>query len=226
MPGTKVAGMDDTQVEDGVYSRRFLRFYDVLVYRVNLPFLWRCPPARLLDLYAENVSTNHLEVGVGTGYLLDRSRFPAEDPRITLMDLNTGPLEFTASRLERYAPQVHQASVLSPWKLPPRSFGSVAMSNLLHCVPGTLREKSAVAFEQASSALAPGGTLFGSTVLGEDADHTRRSRSTIRRLNRKGVFHNLEDRLEDLDAELGRAFASHELEVSGVMALFVAHTES
>ncbi len=222
----RAAEVDDQQAEEAVYSRAMLRAYDTLVYKFNAPFVWRCPVARFSELYAENVSANHLEVGVGTGYLLDRCRFPVPDPRITLMDLNMNPLRFTSRRLERYSPQVHQASVLSQWGFEPGSFDSIGMSNMLHCVPGTLREK-AVAFEQARSALAPGGTLFGSTILGEEApEHTRRSRWAIKRLNKREVFRNLDDRLEDLDAGLGRAFPSHRIEVQGVIAIFVAHADA
>lgn len=213
------------EAEEPVYSRTMLRVYDIMAYKLNLPFIWRCPVGRFSELYAENVSANHLEVGVGTGYLLDRCRFPVQDPRIALMDLNMNPLRYTARRLERYSPQVHQASVLSDWGFEPGSFDSIGMSNMLHCVPGTLREK-AVAFEQARSALAPRGTLFGSTILGEEAEHTRLSRFGIRLLNRRQIFRNLDDRLEDLDAGLGRAFPSHAIEVQGVMAIFVAHADA
>jgi hypothetical protein len=41
-------------------------------------------------------------------------------------------------------------------------------------------------------------------------------------MNRRGIFSNLEDSLEDLDAGLGRAFDSHEIEVQGAIALFTA----
>jgi SAM-dependent methyltransferase len=211
--------------EEAVYSRTMLRFYDAMVYRVNLPIFWRCPVARLSDHYEANLSAEHLEIGVGTGYLLDHAQFPVQSPRITLMDLNANPLRYTARRLSRYTPQTHQMNILSPWGLPPASFESVAMSNMLHCVPGNLAEKGVV-FEQARSVLAPGGTLFGSTILGEEANHTRRSRAAIRRLNRREVFRNLDDRLEDLDAALGHTFPTHRIEVQGVMAIFTAQTES
>jgi SAM-dependent methyltransferase len=206
------------------YTRFTLPFYDLLVMRYNLPKLWRCPKERILEQYDENVAGRHLDIGVASGYLIDRCHFPTDSPEITLMDLNPNSLRFAARRLRRYRPRTHRANVLEPWGLPPESFESVAMSNLLHCVPGTLREKS-VAFEHARDALAPGGTLFGATILGLEADHSKRSRKAIERLSRKGAASNLEDRREDLEAGLAATFPSSEVEVQGVIALFTASKE-
>lgn len=203
------------------YTRLTLPLYDTFAMRYMLPRVWRCPKGRILALYDENVRARHLDVGVATGYLIDNCRFPTESPEITLMDLNPRSLGYAARRLRRYSPRTHRANVLEPWGLPAGSFESVAMSNLLHCAPGTLREKR-VAFEYARDALVPGGTLFGATVLGLEADHSRWSRKAMERLNRKGEFSNLEDRLEDLEAGLADTFPSHGIEVVGVVALFTA----
>jgi len=204
------------------YNRITLPLYDLVVMRYNMPKLWRCPKECLFELYDENVSGRHIDIGVASGYLIDRCRFPTDSPEITLMDLSPNSLRYAARRLRRYQPRTHQANVLEPWGLPPESFESVAMSNLLHCVPGTLREKS-VAFEHARDALAPGGTLFGATILGFEADHSKKSRKAIERLNRKGAASNLEDRREDLEAGLAETFPSCEVQVEGVVALFTAN---
>ncbi|HMC50841.1 MAG TPA: class I SAM-dependent methyltransferase [Solirubrobacterales bacterium] len=206
-------------------SRSMLRIYDAMVYRFSEPLFWRCSVKRFLDLYDDNVSARHLDIGVATGYLLDHCRFPVADPQITLMDLNPEPLAFAAHRLQRYAPRIQRANVLDDWKLPDRSFDSIAMFNLLHCVPGTLKEK-AVAFEHARAALAPGGTLFGATIVHGGVKHTRRSRGLLKLLNRRGVFDNLGDDLDDLEAGLARSFGAWEVQVEGVTALFKAGGEA
>ncbi len=54
----------------------------------NSTVLWRCPKARLIDLYNKHASARHLDIGVRTGGLLDACHFPVPSPAITLMDLN------------------------------------------------------------------------------------------------------------------------------------------
>lgn len=203
------------------YTRRFLRIYDLFVFGYTMPVLWRCPKKRLRGLYDENAGVRHLDIGVGSGYLIDKCRFPTEAPQITLMDMNPNSLKFAARRIRRYSPATHQANVLEPWGLPDGTFDSIAMSSLLHCVPGTLRDK-AVVFDHARSALAPGGTLFGATVLGTESLHTKRSMKMTKRLNEGGDFSNLGDRQEDLETALAERFASHEVEIEGAVALFTA----
>jgi SAM-dependent methyltransferase len=203
------------------YSGLVLRFYDLRVLGYNLPVLWRCPKKRLRRLYDENVGRRHLDIGVASGYLIDKCHFPSDSPELTLMDLNANSLGFAARRLRRYSPRTRHADVLEPWGLPSEAFDSVAMSNLLHCAPGTLRDK-AVAFGYAREALAPGGKLFGATVLGIEADHTKHSLRVLKDINRRGSFCNLDDRQEDLEAGLAAEFTEYEVEVQGVMALFTA----
>src|SRR4051794_24081700 len=126
------------------YTRHFLRIYDLYVFRYTMPLLWRCPKKRLRRLYDENAGARHLDIGVGSGYLIDKCRFPTETPDVTLMDMNPNSLRYAAKRIRRYSPRTTQANVLERWAFPEQAFDSVAMSNLLHCVPGTLREKAVV----------------------------------------------------------------------------------
>jgi SAM-dependent methyltransferase len=137
------------------------------------------------------------------------------------MDLNPNSLAAAARRIARYRPRTVQANVLEPWPFEPASFDSVGMSHLLHCVPGAMPQK-AVAFEHAHAALAPGGVLFGATILSEGVRHTPWSRLALRAINRGGDMSNLEDRLGDLEAGLRNVFGECEVEVVGTIALFSA----
>ncbi len=201
-----------------------LRLYDFVAYRVDAPLLWRCSVGDLQALYDVQVGARHLDVGVGTGYLLDRCRFPVPAPQITLMDLNAAPLAFAARRLRRYAPHCHRADMLRPWGLAPGCFDSVALSNVLVCAAGAMPEK-AVAFDHARECLAPGGRLFGATVLNGGVRQTRRSRLALRLLNRRGVFDNLGDHRDDLEAALASRFDRYEIRARGSAALFTATME-
>ena len=205
-----------------IYTRGFLAVYDALAYGVNCPIVWRCPKAKVVELYDDNVTGCHLDVGVATGLLLDECRFPVPEPEITLMDLNRNCLDRASRRLSRYSPRTHQANALEPWGLPAGTYESVGVSMLMHCLPGAIPEKSVV-FEQARAVLAPGGVMFGATILGKGVKQNRLCRHALRTNNRRGVLSNLNDSAEDLDTALARLFASHQMHVEGAVALFTAH---
>lgn len=202
-----------------IYGRAFLPAYDALVYGCNSPYLWRCPLSRLVAHYDAHLSGRHLDVGVASGRVLDESRFPTATPELTLMDLNPNSLRTAATRLARYQPRAHQANALGDWGLPTDHYDSVALTHILHCLPGSIPDKRP-AFEGARAALAPGGTFFGATILGPTANHNPLGRAVVNLNNRLGVMSNQDDSADALDAELARHFSTHEVEVVGAVALF------
>lgn len=212
---------DPAHAGQAVYSRSFLSVYDALVYGFNSPVLWRCPKSRIVAHYDANVSARHLDIGVGTGTLLDACRFPVAAPEITLMDLNPNSLAAASHRLARYSPRTHRANVLEDWHLEPGTYESVALTHILHCLPGTMAEKG-VAFEHARRALAPGGTLFGATILAKDVHLSPLARAATGLSNRRGILHNWDDGPAELDAALASAFAERTVRVHGTVALFTA----
>ena len=104
------------QVESGqaVYTTRVLKLYDFVVLGVSNRFIWKCPTPRQLQHYQQHLSANHLDVGVGSGYFLDRCRFPTKSPRVALLDLNPTALEFAAQRIARYRPRAIAATFSNP----------------------------------------------------------------------------------------------------------------
>jgi hypothetical protein len=56
-----------------IYTPLMLSFYDRLVHCLSDRFAWRCPAERMLELYRHNLSSRHLEAGVGTGFFIDRT---------------------------------------------------------------------------------------------------------------------------------------------------------
>jgi SAM-dependent methyltransferase len=210
------------QVEAGqaVYSPMVLRLYDWLVLGLSNSLLWRCPTVELRRLYDRNVSARHLDVGVGTGYFLDKANWPVPDPAITLVDLNPNSLRAASQRIRRYAPKAVQANALEP--LPALgTFTSAGLCYLLHCIPGTILEKAA-AFDNLRPLLAPGARVFGATILQGRVPRSRAAQAVMNLYNRKGIFSNAGDTPEDLDAALRARFSSVRIEQRGVVALFEA----
>ena len=200
------------------FNDRTLRYYDWLL-ELTCNRIWRCSIDRTLALYQRHLSSNHLEVGVGTGYFLDRSRFPRGAPRLALLDLNPHCLKHTEARLARFAPEVYSANALAPIELGVRGFDSIAINYVLHCMAGALPEKG-IALANLKRLLNPGGVLFGSTVLRKGVPCDLRARVFMRLYNARKVFCNLQDSLAGLTEALEANFRDIQLDIIGCVAQF------
>jgi hypothetical protein len=101
-----------------IYTPLMLSFYDGLVHGLSNRFAWRCPTERLLDLYRNNLSSRHLEAGVGTGFFIDRADRGGFE-QLTLLDINRHCLARSARRLARYQPLLYEANLLAPSAIEP-----------------------------------------------------------------------------------------------------------
>lgn len=209
----------DTRPGAAVYNRATLLAYDLWVLGVSNRWAWQCPTAALLAQFDRHAGRRHLDIGVGTGYLLDHCRFPQGRPALVLADLNPASLAAAARRLRRFAPRTHRIDVLQPFALPEAPFDSVSLNYLLHCLPGRL-ERKALAVRHAAAQLRPGGLLFGATILGDAAGHNGFGRLLMRVYNERGIFGNREDTPEALQAVLERELQGVEVRVEGRVALF------
>lgn len=207
-----------------VYTKPILALYDIAVLGLSNRYAWRCPSAEILQWYNTHISANHLDIGVGTGYFLDHCRYPTSRPRLTLLDLNSNSLQRTAARLSRYHPSALLADVLQPLPLRPRTFDSIGLNYLLHCLPGTLAAKAGI-FGQLAPLLRPGGCIFGTTILGQGAAQNRLARTLMRTYNTRGIFGNSADMLTDLEQGLRQHFQTYATYVVGMVAFFVGHVE-
>jgi len=196
-----------------------LSWYDLLVLGISARWIWKCPSPVMRGLYDECVSDRHLEVGVGTGYFLDRCRFPVPDPQITLIDLNQNCLEAAAHRIARYRPETLVRNALEPLDLGDRKFDSAAINYVLHCLPGSMEEKSVI-FDHLRDVMAPDGIIFGSTILSQGVVTGGVAKRLMGVYNRKQIFCNREDSLAALEASLSRRFERWEVRTVGTVALF------
>ncbi len=211
---------DSVILAQAVYKRSVLSTYDLKV-GLSARFLWECSWQKILKFYNENISENHLDVGVGTGYFLDKCRFPVDKPRIALLDLNPNSLEFTSKRIQRYQPMTHLANVLDPIFLETNKFDSIGFNYVLHCLPGTISNK-AVVFKNLKPLMNEGAILFGSTILGKDVKYNYLAKKVMDRYSRRGIFNNQQDNLSDLKDALYENFSTYSVQVIGCTALFTA----
>ncbi|MFW2391743.1 MAG: methyltransferase type 12 [Methyloceanibacter sp.] len=202
-----------------VYTPAALRFYDLAVHGLSNRFAWRCPASRLVELYAQNLSANHLEAGVGTGLFLDRAGTGFD--RLVLADINVHCLDLAGRRLARFRPALRQANLLAPLEFDLAPFTSVGLTYVLHCLPGTMSEKL-VAVDHLKPFMAEGARLFGATILGRGVVPNIAARGLLDLYNKKGVFNNGADGIEALTDGLRQRFATVRIEQDGLVALFTA----
>jgi len=206
-----------------VYSAASLAIYDALVLGFSNRFLWRCPSRHMVALYERHLSADHLDIGVGTGYFLDKARFPVSGPKITLLDPNPVCLDKAAARIRRYQPVKVQADALVPWPQTLGRFGSIALNYLLHCLPGAMTGKASL-FDHLRPHLADDGVVFGATILQGDAPRSVAARKLMKIYNTKGVFSNEQDTQAALREALESRFREVEIEMIGCVALFSARS--
>jgi SAM-dependent methyltransferase len=212
------------EIEAGhaVYTPALLAFYDVLVLQLSCRFAWGCPPAEILAVYDRHIGARHLDVGVGTGFFLDRCRWPVADPEVTLLDANAHALRTAARRIRRLRPRTVQASVLGPVDLGDQRFDSIGASFLLHCLPGPVEQKASAIVRTLGPHIAAGGVLFGSTILGRGVRHNALGRRLMPIYNRRGIFSNLDDDADGLRRGLAAELTDPQIELAGTVALFSA----
>lgn len=211
----------DTRPGQSAYRPWTLSLYDWFVLGLSCSYAWRCPARTMLSRYDALVGARHLDVGVGSGYFLDRCHFPP-GVELHLADLNEDSLRYAARRVSRYAPRTHTLDVMREVDLP-GPFDSIGLGFLLHCLPGGMSEK-AVVFRNLAPLLGPDGVLFGTTILGDAAEHNGLGRRLMRVYNERGIFTNRSDGIDGLEAALRESFGDVRTEMVGVVAFYEART--
>ena len=219
MPAPEMSAQSESAAGAAVYSRFTLRIYDFAVLGLSNPLVWRCATSKLTAFYNRHLTGNHLDVGVGTGYYLDKCAFPVAEPRVGLFDLNANSLAVAARRIARYQPITFYGDVLRPLDIEAEPFESISLFYLLHCLPGALRDKASV-FQNLKPLLVDGGTIYGATILGVGKPFNVLGRRLMHIYNKRGIFSNYSDDLESLRDALEDNFSDVTTQQVGHVALF------
>jgi hypothetical protein len=208
-----------------IYSSLLLACYDFLIMRVLSPYVWRCDSTHYQELYRAYMSDNHADVGVGTGYFLNRCQYEPGEVRIGLFDLQKNCLDYTARRLARFRPETYLCNALEPIRHAPDGFDSVALGGILHCIPGDMATKGAI-FDALRPLMNPRARIFGYTILNKDIRKTLLSRFVYFVLQKLKVINGIEDSASQLISELNKRFLISEVSIVGCIAIFVAQSPS
>ena len=66
----------DTRAGQAIYNPRTLPLYDLVVLRLSNPLIWRCPTARILDLYDRHAGRRISMSGSGPAGTSTGAAFP------------------------------------------------------------------------------------------------------------------------------------------------------
>ena len=197
-----------------------LSFYDWVVSVIS-PLAWRCPLSFLTSRHQQWMSNNHLEVGPGTGFVINQCNSFEPELRLVLMDLSKACLQKSAKTLARFNPQTCQQNILEPVEYDIEPFDSIGINYVFHCVPGGFKQKG-VAFEHLAKVLKPGGAIFGCSVLSQDVEKNLLAKVAMGFLQLSGIFNNQEDNVKELTAALEANFVDVKVELRGPTAVFSA----
>ncbi|KAF9774942.1 hypothetical protein IL306_006990, partial [Fusarium sp. DS 682] len=198
------------------YTPFALSIYDLYVLRFSARAFWDCSTKKdLRPLFSDNFSKRHVDIGVGTGYFLEKAMHDThrepKDQHITLVDFSEHPLAAARKRVLSQYPEVDARCVQAdagkplPDSLQNERFDSASLFLILHCMPGPTTSK-AKAINNAKSILTNDGVLVGCTLLGkqwEKTDHGytvkhERPRGllcsmALRLYNDRGIFDNWQE---------------------------------
>lgn len=185
----------DRGARAGIYNPLTLRLYDAGVLGLTNTMIWRCPTRLLVDHYQRHAGDDHLDIGPGTGYFLERITARS----ITLLDLNASSLDAAAKRAGTH--RVKTTLRQSYFDLLPhgRQYDSIGVNFVLHCI---LSRAKWPRLDELRENLRPGGTLFGSTIIPDRETATPLARLLHGIYNQLGVFGNDADTIGQLTATL------------------------
>jgi hypothetical protein len=212
--------------DDGIkiYSSLGLRVYDALIMGSVTRYVWNCPSDVFVRFYRAHASDNHADIGVGTGYCLDRCGFVAGRTRLALIDLQPNCLSFAARRLARYSPEQYVWNASEPRRdsfMGVRPFDSIALGGILHCLPGDMRQKGRV-FDTLRTLCTPDATIFGYTLVNDAIAQRLRRRFVYRLFHRMQVVNFAYDSVGGLEQELSARYDDYRIDVVGCFAFFRA----
>ncbi|KAF4445616.1 methyltransferase protein [Fusarium austroafricanum] len=222
-----------------------LPFYDVLILRISVPFIWRYSTQKQLrPLFSDNFSKRHIDIGVGTGYfptkaMGDVARNP-KDQHLTLVDLSEHALAAARQRVQSKYPEVHvecvhaDAAKPMPDSLQDKRFDSASLFLIMHHMPSPTATKATV-ITNTKNLLTDDGVLVGCTILGKQWEKTeqgykvknekplgRRAAFMLGFYNKRGIFDNWEDDPNVLANVLKDEFEEVETKVVAMMFVFKA----
>ena len=162
--------------------------YDIIVNDVNCRYVWKCEKNHIFNLYKQNISKNHLEIGPGTGYFLKNYSFS----NLTLMDVNEDTLSFSKNQLKAQSKKIQNFHHdIFKQKKYVKDIDSVGVNYVLHCVDGKLEDK----LDRLAKNLITDRDviIFGASIIQKEQEKNKITEAELYFLNQMNIFHNQYD---------------------------------
>ena len=176
----------------GNFVSSSIKIYDYLVNDINCKYAWRCDKKNIFNLYQNNLKSNHLEIGPGSGYFLYPENHNKKIDNLILMDINKPILDHSYNNLKSNYSNISCFNHnIFEKEIELNNINSVGINYVLHCVPGSLEEK----FDKLVNNIKSKNELiiFGSTVVNDYNKQTYLSDLELKLLNYYGIFNNNND---------------------------------
>ena len=193
-------------------SNILLNNYDYFVNNLNCKYVWKCNQNIIKDLYKNNLSKNHIEIGPGTGYFLKQNQFD----NLYLLDINNDILNDSFKNLKNNSKKIVKINknIFSRNnQIKINNVNSIGLSYVLHCVPNTLDTSLNYLVNNLNK---KDVTLFGSTVIPTNASFL--ASSELYFLNKLGIFNNFNHNVKQLK-NFSKNY-DHEINVVGNVLVF------
>tara|TARA_Y100000591_G_scaffold11239_1_gene8743 strand:- start:7802 stop:8431 length:630 start_codon:yes stop_codon:yes gene_type:complete len=193
-------------------SNILLNNYDHFVNNLNCNYVWKCNQNIIKDLYKNNLSKDHIEIGPGTGYFLKKHQFNS----LYLVDINHDILNDSFKNLKNNSKEIFKINknIFSKNKqIKINNVNSIGLSYVLHCVPNTLDVSLNYLVNNLNQ---KDITLFGSTVIPTKKNFF--ASSELYFLNKLGIFNNLNHNIQQLK-KFSKNY-EHEINIVGNVLIF------
>lgn len=182
--------------------------------------VWKCPKQHLEQQFISNVTLNHLEVGVTSGFDFTKRLKANRNLNMVYLDPDAKALKQAGKNTAHLKPRLFQGSLVHQWGFTNQKFSSINLNFVLHGLQGDFEDKVNALCMNARSCLADNGKVFGSAILRDRISTNPVSEYFFKRCNRAGIMNNEKDSFRKLERMLNYFFTNVHITMVGYVVMF------
>lgn len=184
--------------------------------------IWKCPHKELEQQFKRNITLNHLEVGVTSGFDFTARLKANKNLDIAYLDPNEKALRNAHRSSSHLKPRLFLSQLADNWGFQHHKFASINLNFVLHSMQGNLEERVNALCLNARSCLKENGKIFGSAILRDRVDTSSVTEYFLEKYNKSGVVNNEADSFRKLERMLNYYFANVKIKLIGYIVIFEA----